>query len=79
MVRDMDDMGRLLCHRCIDRGVCTVAIGQVPARKPGYVYYMCGEHLVKWYWRRRRQARREADRRHLVQRRRPQAAPRHGA
>ena len=69
MVRYTDDEGRLLCHRCMDRGCAEIAIAQVPARKPGYVYYMCLYHLRVWYWRRRRASRRENDRRHMVKRR----------
>ena len=69
MARDIDSMGRLLCHRCMDRGRHRLADGKVPASKPGYVHYMCLEHIRKWYWRRRRAARREADRRHLTRRR----------
>ena len=49
MVRYTDDKGRVLCHRCMDRGRSTIAVVEVPARKPGYVYYMCPAHFRTWY------------------------------
>ena len=61
-----DAHGRIQCHRCHDRGRRTLAVVEVPAKKAGYVYYMCAAHFRVWYWRRVRRARREADRRGLV-------------
>ena len=66
MVRYTDDQGRVLCHRCMDRGRSQIAVVEVPARKPGYVYYMCAEHFRVWYRRRQRAERREANSRRRI-------------
>jgi len=70
MVRYTDDGGRTLCHRCMDRGRRSIAVAEVPARNPDYVYYLCIDHLCVWYWRRRRAERREKNRWRLISRRR---------
>ena len=70
MVRYTDDGGRTLCHRCMDRGRRNIAVAEVPARNPDYVYYLCIDHLCVWYQRRRRAERREKNRWRLISRRR---------
>ena len=84
MVRYTDDKGRVLCHRCMDRGQSTIAVVEVPARKPGYVYYMCVEHFRVWYRKQQRARRHEAEQMRLISRRRrvepqPQQAAARGA
>ena len=63
-----DELGRPECHRCHDRGRRTLAVVQVPAKKEGYVYYMCPAHFRTWYWNRLKRARREAERRRAARR-----------
>lgn len=70
MVRYTDDDGRVLCHRCMDRRCSTIAVVEVPARRPGYVYYLCIEHFRVWYRKQQRAKRREAEQRRLAGRRR---------
>ena len=70
MVRYTDDNGHILCHRCMDRGRSKIAVVEVPARKPGYVYYLCTEHFRVWYRKQQRAKRREAEQRRLAGRRR---------
>ena len=70
MVRYTDDKGRVLCHRCMDRGRSEIAVAEVPARKPGYVYYLCTRHFRSWWRKQQRAKRREAEQRRLIRRRR---------
>lgn len=69
MVRYTDDDGRTLCHRCMDRGRSKIAVVEVPARKPGYVYYLCTGHFRSWWRKQQRTKRREAEERRLIRRR----------
>ena len=64
----------------MDRGRSTIAVVEVPARKHGYVYYMCVEHFRVWYRKQQRAKRREAEQRRLTgRRRRAETQPRQAA
>ena len=62
----------------MDRGRSKIAVVEVPARKPGYVYYLCTEHFRVWYKKQQRAKRREAEQRRLAGRAGERAARRSG-
>ena len=87
MVTPLTDDGLPGCHRCYDNHrksgselPLPPAYAEVPARRPGYVYWLCLRHYRTWFRRRdaRARAARLADlnRRTVLRHRRAAPGPR---